>query len=90
MLKPVLLYVQIAFLSKTTKMKTQEERLAAKFQERLLAWKNKQIGQTDGYEYERSFAEMMRQIEEEVFKEMAGTELNDKNKKKRSGPAMEK
>ncbi len=71
-------------------MKTQEEKLAKKFQERLLAWKTSQAGQTDGYEYERSFAEMMRQIEEEVFKEMAGTKSNDKNKKKRSGLAMER
>jgi len=63
-------------------MKTQEEKLAKKIQERLSAWKKSQKGQTDGYEYERSFAEMMQQIEQEVFKEMTGTELENKNKKK--------
>jgi hypothetical protein len=31
-------------------------------------------GQKSGYEYERSFAEMMREIEEEVFKELTSTE----------------
>lgn len=63
-------------------MGTREEKLAKMFQERITSWKKGQTGQTDGYEYERSFAEMMRQIEEDVFKEMTGTELKNKNKKK--------
>jgi len=61
----------------------QEEKIAVMIRERLSAWKSSQKGQTDGYEYERSFAEMMRQIEQDVFKEMTGTELRNKNKKKR-------
>lgn len=63
-------------------MGTREEKLAKMFQDRITSWKKNQIGQTDGYEYERSFAQMMRQIEEDVFKDMTGTELKNKNKKK--------
>lgn len=59
-----------------------EEKLAGMFKERLSVWKKSQIGQTSGYEYERSFAEMMRGLEEEVFKEVTGVELSNKNKKK--------
>jgi hypothetical protein len=64
-------------------MMTQEEKMAKMIQERLSSWKKSQIGQISGYEYERSFAEMMQQIEKEVFKELTGTELINKNKKKR-------
>ena len=64
-------------------METQEGKIALMIKERLSLWKKSQKGQTDGYEYEKSFAEMMHQIEAEVFKEMTGTELKNKNKKKR-------
>lgn len=63
-------------------MENSEEKLAEMFKERISAWKKSQMGQTNGYEYERSFAEMMQEIEEEVFQEMTSTELKDKNKKK--------
>jgi hypothetical protein len=63
-------------------MENIEERLAVMFKERISAWKKSQIGQKSGYEYERSFAEMMREIEEEVFSGLTSTELADKNKKK--------
>jgi len=52
------------------------------FKERISEWKKSQIGQKSGYEYERSFAEMMRKIEEEAFKELSSTKINNKNKKK--------
>ena len=71
----------IAFFCKKT-MEKQEDRIAEMVKERLSAWKNSQEGQTNGYEYERSFAEMMQQIESEIFKEMTGTEVKGKNKKK--------
>lgn len=64
-------------------MGKKEDGIAEMVKERLSAWKNSQKGQTDGYEYERSFAEMMHQVESEIFKEMTGTEVRDKNKKKR-------
>ncbi len=63
-------------------MENIEERLAVMFKERISAWKESQIGQKNGYEYERSFAEMMREIEEEVLSGLTSTELTDKNKKK--------
>lgn len=63
-------------------MGPQEEKIAEMLKERLSAWKDSQKGQTSGYEYERSFAEMMREISAETFKEVTGTELQNKNKKK--------
>lgn len=63
-------------------MENLEEKLAAMFKERISEWKKGQIGQKSGYEYERSFAEMMREIEEETFKELTSTEITNKNKKK--------
>jgi len=63
-------------------MENIEDKLTGMFKERISAWKKSQIGQKSGYEYERSFAEMMREIEEEVFNELTSTELTDKNKKK--------
>lgn len=63
-------------------MENLEEKLAAMFKERISEWKKSQIGQKSGYEYERSFAEMMRKIEEEAFKELSSTETTNKNKKK--------
>ena len=63
-------------------MESIEEKLAGMFKERISEWKKSQTGQKCGYEYERSFAEMMREIEEEVFKELTSTEITNKNKKK--------
>ncbi len=63
-------------------MENLEEKLAGMFKERISAWKKSQTGQKSGYEYERSFAEMMRKIEEEVFKELTSTDTTNKNKKK--------
>ncbi len=63
-------------------MENLEEKLAVMFKERISEWKMSQIGQKSGYEYERSFAKMMREIEEEVFKELTSTEITNKNKKK--------
>jgi hypothetical protein len=63
-------------------MESIEEKLAGMFKERISEWKKSQTGQKSGYEYERSFAEMMREIEEEVFKELTSTEITNKNKKK--------
>ncbi len=37
-------------------MAAKEEKMARMFQERITSWKESQVGQTNGYEYERSFA----------------------------------
>jgi hypothetical protein len=63
-------------------MENLEEKLAVMFKERISEWKKSQIGQKSGYEYERSFAEMMKKMEEEVFSELTSTDVSDKNKKK--------
>jgi hypothetical protein len=63
-------------------MENLEEKLAGMFKKRITEWKKSQTGQKSGYEYERSFAEMMKEIEQEVFKELTSTEITNKNKKK--------
>lgn len=51
--------------------------------ERLTAWEKSQEGQKDGYKYEKTYVEMMRQLEKEIFQEMSATKIQNKNKKKR-------
>jgi hypothetical protein len=59
-----------------------KEMIAKMVIERLTAWEKSQKGQTNGYEYEKTFVEMMQKIEKEIFNEMSGTKTQDKNKKK--------
>jgi len=43
-----------------------------------------------GYDYERSYAEMMQKVEKEVFQLSIGEAPNNKNRKKNSKPVMGK
>lgn len=44
----------------------------------------------NGYDYERTFIEMMQQVEKEVFEESIGEVPENKNRKKKSKPVLEK
>jgi hypothetical protein len=50
--------------------------------EKVEAWKQSQEGQLSGYEYERSFLEMMNQVRNEVFQASLGDLPSNVNKKK--------
>lgn len=53
-----------------------------KFEKHLRTWSESQEGQTEGYEYEKSFVEFMRQVSQETFQLSLGVIPESKNKKK--------
>lgn len=63
-------------------MQTKKEKIAKMVIERITAWEKSQEGQKDGYKYEKTYVEMMRQIEKDIFQEMSATKILNKNKKK--------
>lgn len=62
-------------------MQTQEEEFRHVYNQ-FLAWKSSQIGQKDGYEYERSFVELCQVMNKELFS--LATPVVDKMPKKKS------
>ncbi len=53
-----------------------------KFESHLRKWIKSQAGQTDGYEYEKSFVELMRQVSQETLQLSLGEAPKSKDKKK--------
>ncbi len=49
---------------------------------KLKKWFDSQKGQTSGYEYEKTFVELMRGISQEIFQESLGKIPGSRNKKK--------
>jgi len=66
-------------LAKPTTMK--KEQLAQQFIERLTQWEESQKNQTSGYEYEKSYVEMMKEMEKEVFRQMVESKESEVKKK---------
>jgi hypothetical protein len=61
-------------------MDTQQAQFAA-FYQPFRAWQESQKGQTDGYEFERSFISFHQQLGQELFK-LALTEATQESTKK--------
>lgn len=61
-------------------MQTQEEEFRLIYNQ-FLSWKTSQIGQKDGYEYERSFVEFCQTMNKELF--ILSTPVVDKMPKKK-------
>jgi hypothetical protein len=59
-----------------------EKELKDQIDQKIKEWKESQNGQTDGYEYERSFNEMMQNIGREILQESVGKIPKNKNLKK--------
>ena len=59
-----------------------EKELKDQIDQKINEWKESQKGQTDGYEYERSFSEMMRSIGHPILQESVGEIPDNKNLKK--------
>ena len=55
------------------------EKLTVLFAERVSQWEQSQQQQTSGYEYEKSYVEMMKKLEQEVFEHL--TRTKEKRKK---------
>ena len=58
-----------------------KEQLAQQFIERLTQWEESQKNQTSGYEYEKSYVEMMKEMEKEVFRQMVESKESEVKKK---------
>ena len=69
-------------------MKT--EVLSQFFMERYSAWLASQQGQTSGYEYEKSFVEMMQEFTQIAFQTSLGDIPKSRNEKKTSAQAWGK
>lgn len=66
--------------------------MRAEFFEQIKAeiesWYKSQGEQTDSYEYERSFSEMMQKLGQKILQESVGELPKSRNGKKRSTPAL--
>lgn len=58
-----------------------KEQLAEQFIQRLTQWEESQKDQTSGYEYEKSYVEMMKEVEKDVFLQMVESKENEIKKK---------
>ena len=54
----------------------------ALFLSKLEAWEASQIGQTSGYEYEKSYSAFVSELSKELFQLSIGDLPKDRNKKK--------
>jgi hypothetical protein len=52
------------------------------------SWYKSQVDQTDSYEYERSFSEMMQKLGQKILQESVGEVPKSRNGKKRSTPPL--
>ena len=58
-----------------------KEELAQLMIERLTQWEVSQKNQTSGYQYEKSYLELMKEIEAEIFRQMVETNQGESKKK---------
>jgi len=69
--------------------KIDKEKISDKLRIFIDQWENSFERMQSGYDYERTFVEMMRKFEKELFQESLG-KLPGKNAKKNSKPAQGK
>lgn len=60
------------------------------FQKHYQEWINNPSRMSSGYNYEKTYAEMMQKVEHEIFQESIGKITNNKNVKKNFKPVLEK
>lgn len=60
------------------------------FEKYYYEWVSSPERDKSGYDYERSYAEMMQTVEKEIFQISLGEAPNNKNRKKNSKPVTEK
>ena len=63
-------------------METPIGSLETKLMERIKGWQTSQEGQQSAYEYERSFAEMMHHLGQDILQASVGEEQNSRKKKR--------
>lgn len=62
-------------------METTIGSLETKLMDRIKGWQASQEGQQSAYEYERSFAEMMHHLGQDILQASVGEEVNSRKKK---------
>jgi hypothetical protein len=70
------------FVKKKRTMVTKENFI--ELYDQYLKWQKSQAGQTDGYEYERSFETFVQQMNKDLFKMATELPVEDKTKSVRS------
>jgi len=60
------------------------------FEKYYQEWLSNPDRMKNGYEYERTFIEMIQQMEKDVFQDSLGKVPENKNRKKKSKPVLEK
>lgn len=60
----------------------EEQQLVEMVKSEVFKWFESQRGQTNGYEYEKSFVECWRSVGQKVFQQSVGEIPKSKNKKK--------
>ena len=58
-----------------------KEELVQQFIDRLTRWEESQKNQTSGYEYEKSYVEMMKEVEKDIFRQMVESQEREVKKK---------
>ena len=66
-------------LSKPTPMKKEE--LVQQIMNRLTVWEESQKQPTSGYEYEKSYVEMMKEVERDIFRQIVESQETEIKKK---------
>jgi hypothetical protein len=59
---------------------TNKDAAMAIFSAKYEVWAKSQEGQTNAYEYEKSFDEFMQQVSREIFQESVGREADNRKK----------
>lgn len=62
-------------------MEEKDKELQAMMLSKVKAWQQSQEGQNSGYEYERSFSEMMHCLGQEILQASVGEEKHSRKKK---------
>ena len=61
-----------------------KEKMADRLKELISQWENNPERKRNGYEYEKTFVEMIRKFETELLQESVGESPKNKNLKKKS------
>ena len=72
------------------KSKMEQQNPTQIFEKYYQEWLSNPDRMKNGYEYERTFIEMIQQMEKDVFQDSLGKVPENKNRKKKSKPVLEK
>jgi hypothetical protein len=68
----------------------EEDKAISIFKKHYKEWENNPLRMESGYDYEKTYAEMMQKVEQEVLQISVGKIPKSKNSKKKSKPVLGK